>query len=82
MADEVKSSGGGDRGALAAIAVETVAAADHVQADPVDVKADANFSGARRSASSAWRKLTPSITRTTARSGSLWPRAARLCRAG
>src|ERR1035441_1156308 len=42
--------------------------------------ADASFSGARKSASSASRKLKTSTTRTTACSGSSSPRAARSCR--
>ena len=82
MADEVRASGGGERGPAAVTAVETAAAAARVrEVRAVDVKVDANFSGARRFASSAWRKLRRSTTRTTgllgqfvAESGKIVPR--------
>ncbi len=55
-----------------------------VDAGPVVLRekaaGDASFSGARKSASSASRKLKTSTTRITACSASSWPRAARLCR--
>ena len=67
MADEVKPSGVNGRAVV--IVVETAAVAvDRVPEAEADVKAGANFSAARRSASSAWRKLKRSTTRTSARS--------------
>src|SRR6266853_3913753 len=51
--------------------------------DPVAVRAaDGNFSAARRSASSAWRKSTTLTIRMCACSASLWPSGARSSHGG
>src|SRR6185437_12484156 len=72
---------GNDPASVRAIAVHRAPAREDAKAVPV-VRADGSFSAARRCASSAPRKLRRSTTKTFACSRSLWPRAARSCRAG